>query len=159
LSKGFNNLQCIQGMLQNIDGSVCVCGYRPTRVLHCSCLIDFAVSVAISEHSPGPSSSWRDVEHEELLHSQSTLPGAVGPRRPSPFLHPNASRSPLSQNLGQKSPEKQLSCDVLLKLARYISADTFGPGLAWNLFRLYNCDRDAKLPKMYFSPLKMRGTS
>lgn len=142
-------------MLQNIDGSVCVCGYRPTRVLHCSCLIGFAVSVAISEHSPGPSSSWRDVEHEELLHSQSTLPGAVGPRRPSPFLHPNASRSPLSQNLGQKSPEKQLSCDVLLKLARYISADTFGPGLAWNLFRLYNCDRDAKLPKMYFSPLKM----
>lgn len=118
----------------------------------------FAVFMTISEHSPGPSSSWWDVEHEELLHGQSILPGTVEPHRPSPFLHPNTSRSSLSQNLDQKSQEKQLSCDVLLKLSRYISVDIFGPGLAWNLFRLYNCDRDAKLPKipnMYVSPLKM----
>ncbi|XP_021263461.1 uncharacterized protein LOC110403968 isoform X2 [Numida meleagris] len=107
------------------------------------------------EHSPSPGSSWWDVEHEGLLHSQSTLPGAVGPSRPSPLLHPNAGRSSLSQNLGQKSQEKQLSCDVLLKLSRYILMDTFRPGLAWNLFRLYNCDREAKLPKMHVGPLKM----
>ncbi|OXB79415.1 UNVERIFIED_CONTAM: hypothetical protein H355_007624, partial [Colinus virginianus] len=37
----------------------------------------------------------------------------------------------------------------------YILMDTFGPGLAWNLFRLYNCDREARLPKMHVSPIKM----
>lgn len=100
------------------------------------------------------------MDYEGLLHSKKTLPGTVGWYKPpslfrSHSLLSHQGRSLLSQNLGQKPQEKQLSCDVLLKLSRYILMDTFGPSLAWNLFRFYNCDREANLPKIHIGPFKV----
>ncbi|KAM9270481.1 cell surface hyaluronidase CEMIP2-like [Cariama cristata] len=101
------------------------------------------------------------MDYERLLHSKKTLPGTVGSYKPSSLFRSSSllgrqgRRSLLSQNLGQKPQEKQLSCDMLLKLSRYILMDTFGPSLAWNLFRFYNCDREVNLPKTRISPLKV----
>lgn len=101
------------------------------------------------------------MDYEGLLHSKKALPGTVGSYKPSsplrsgPPLTRQGRRRLLSQNLGQKPPEKQLSCDVLLKLSRHVLMDTFGPSLAWNLFRFYNCDREVNLPKIRVSPLKV----
>ncbi|XP_068551382.1 inactive cell surface hyaluronidase CEMIP2-like isoform X1 [Anas acuta] len=112
-------------------------------------------------HSLNPNSSWWDMEYKGLLHSKKTLPGTVGSHKLSSLLRSSSalghkdSRSLLSQNLGQKSQEKQLSCDMLLKLSRYILMDAFGPSLAWNLFRFYHCDREVNLPKIHVSPLKL----
>ncbi|XP_075287419.1 uncharacterized protein LOC142362535 [Opisthocomus hoazin] len=111
------------------------------------------------ERSLNPNSSLWDMDYEGLLHSKKPLPGTVGSYKPSslfrssPLLSHQGKRSLLSQNLGQKPQEKQLSCDTLLKLSRYILMDTFGPGLAWNLFRFYNCDREVNLPKIRIGPL------
>lgn len=115
----------------------------------------------ISEHSLNPNSSLWDTDYERLLHSKKTLPGTVGSYKPSsPFrssslLSHQGRKSLLSQNLGQKPQEKQLPCDMLLKLSRYVLMDAFEPSLAWNLFRLYNCDREVNLPKIPISPLKV----
>ena len=101
------------------------------------------------------------MDYERLLHSKKTLPGTVSSYKPSSLFRSGSllchqgRRSLLSQNLGQKPQEKQLSCDMLLKLSRYILMDTFGPSLAWNLFRFYNCDREVHLPKIRISPLKV----
>ncbi|XP_053933087.1 cell surface hyaluronidase-like isoform X4 [Cuculus canorus] len=113
------------------------------------------------EHSLNSSSSLWDMDYEGLLHSEKMLPGTVGSYkasslfRSSPLLSHQGRRGLLSENLGQKPQEKQLSCDMLLKLSRYTLMDTFGPGLAWNLFRFYNCDRELNLPKIHISPLKV----
>lgn len=115
----------------------------------------------ISEHSLNPKSSLWDMDYERLLHSKKTLPGAVGSYKPSSLFRSSSllshqgRKSPLSQNLGQKPQEKQLPCDMLLKLSRYVLMDTFEPSLAWNLFRFYNCDRGVNLPKIPISPLKV----
>ncbi|KAM6308576.1 cell surface hyaluronidase CEMIP2-like [Aegotheles albertisi] len=101
------------------------------------------------------------MNYEGLLHSKKTLPGTVGSYKPSSLFRSSSllshqgRKSLLNQNLGQKPQEKQLSCDVLLKLSRYILMDTFGPSLAWNLFRFYNCDQEANLPKIHIGPLKV----
>lgn len=101
------------------------------------------------------------MEYKGLLHSKKTLPGTVGSHKLSSLLRSRSplghkdSRGLLGQNLGQKSQEKPLSCDMLLKLSRYILMDTFGPSLAWNLFRFYHCDREVNLPKIHVSPLKL----
>ncbi|XP_076204779.1 uncharacterized protein LOC143165211 [Aptenodytes patagonicus] len=116
---------------------------------------------AQAEHSLNPNSSLWDMDYEGLLHSKKTLPGTVGSYKPSSLfrsrslLSHQGRRSLLSQNLGQKPQEKRLSCDMLLKLSRYILMDTFGPSLAWNLFRFYNCDREVNLPKIRIGPLKV----
>lgn len=115
----------------------------------------------ISERSLNPNSSLWDPDYEGLLHSQKTLPGTVGSYKASSLLGSSSllghqgRRSLPSQNLGQKPQEKQLSCDMLLKLSRYILMDTFGPSLAWNLFRFYNCGREVNLPKIHNSRLKV----
>ncbi|KAM9637933.1 cell surface hyaluronidase CEMIP2-like isoform 2-T2 [Morphnus guianensis] len=115
----------------------------------------------ISEHSLNPNSSLWDMDYERLLHSKKTLPGIVGSYKPSSLFRSSSllshqgRKSLLSQNLGQTPQEKQLSCDMLLKLSRYVLMDTFEPSLAWNLFRLYNCDREVNLPKIPISPLKV----
>lgn len=101
------------------------------------------------------------MDYERLVHSKKALPGTVGSYKPSSLfgssslLSHQGRRSLLSQNLGQKPQEKQLSCDMLLKLSRYILMDTFGSSLAWNLFRFYNCDQEVNLPKIHTSPLKV----
>lgn len=113
----------------------------------------FTVFTLISEHSLSSNSSLWELDYEGLLHSKKTFP-ETSPFRSSSLLSHQA-RSWLSQNMGQKPQEKQLSCDMLLKLSRYILMDTFGPSLAWNLFRFYNCDREINLPKIHISPLKV----
>ncbi|XP_009468526.1 PREDICTED: transmembrane protein 2-like [Nipponia nippon] len=101
------------------------------------------------------------MDYEGPLHSKKALPGTVGSYKPSSLFRSSSllshqgRRSLLSQNLGQKPQEKQLSCDMLLKLSRYILMDTFGPSLAWNLFRFYNCDQEVNLPQIHISPLKV----
>ncbi|KAM4661444.1 cell surface hyaluronidase CEMIP2-like [Amazona ochrocephala] len=97
------------------------------------------------------------MDHERLFHSKKTLPETVGSSSPlrSRSLLSHEGRKSLTQNLGQKPQEKQLSCDMLLKLSRYILKDTFGSSLAWNLFRFYNCDREVNLPKIHIGPLKV----
>lgn len=114
----------------------------------------FTVFTLISEHSLSSNSSLWELDYEGLLHSKKTFPG-TSPFRSSSLLSHQARRSWLSQNMGQKPQEKQLSCDMLLKLSRYILMDTFGPSLAWNLFRFYNCDQEINLPKIHISPLKV----
>lgn len=111
----------------------------------------------IPEHSLNPNSSLWDMDHERLFHSKKTLPETVGSSSPlrSQFLLSHEERKSLTQNLGQKPQEKQLSCDMLLKLSRYVLKDTFGSSLAWNLFRFYNCDREVNLPKIRIGPLKV----
>ncbi|KAM6301555.1 cell surface hyaluronidase CEMIP2-like [Podargus strigoides] len=100
------------------------------------------------------------MDYERLLQSKRTLPGTMGLYKPSSLsrsssLLSHQGRRLLSQNLGQKPQEKQLSCDMLLKLSRYILMDALGPSLAWNLFRFYNCDQEVNLPKIHISPLKV----
>ncbi|XP_009884454.1 PREDICTED: transmembrane protein 2-like [Charadrius vociferus] len=101
------------------------------------------------------------MDYEGLLHSKKALPGTVGSYKPSsllrsgPLLSHQGRRRLLSQNLGQKPPEKQLPCDMLLKLSRYVLMDTFGPSLAWNLFRFYNSAQEVNLPKIHMGPLKV----
>ncbi|CAM9419115.1 unnamed protein product [Bubo scandiacus] len=120
-----------------------------------------AQATNLQKHSLNANSSLWDMDYERLLHSKKTLPRTVGLYKPSSLfrslslLSHQGRRSLLSQNLGQKPQEKQLSCDMLLKLSRYILMDTFGPSLAWNLFRFYNCDREVNLPKIHVSPLKV----
>ncbi|XP_040456112.1 uncharacterized protein LOC121091032 [Falco naumanni] len=114
------------------------------------------------KHSLNPNSSLWDADYERLLlHSKKSLSGTMGSYKPSSLFRSSSllghqgRRSLLSQNLSQKPQEKQLSCDMLLTLSRYILVDTFGPSLAWNLFRFYNCDREVNLPKIPLSPLKV----
>ncbi|KAM6125441.1 cell surface hyaluronidase CEMIP2-like [Phoenicopterus ruber ruber] len=120
-----------------------------------------AQATSVNKHSLNPNSSLWDLDYEGLLHSKKTLPGTVGLYKPSGLFRSNSllshqgRRRLLSPNLGQKPQEKQLSCDMLLKLSRYILMDAFGPSLAWNLFRFYNCDREVNLPKIRISPLKV----
>ncbi|XP_074455970.1 cell surface hyaluronidase CEMIP2-like isoform X2 [Larus michahellis] len=120
-----------------------------------------AQATSVNKRSLNPNSSLWDPDYEGLLHSQKTLPGTVGSYKASSLLGSSSllghqgRRSLPSQNLGQKPQEKQLSCDMLLKLSRYILMDTFGPSLAWNLFRFYNCGREVNLPKIHNSRLKV----
>ncbi|XP_064373332.1 inactive cell surface hyaluronidase CEMIP2-like isoform X2 [Dromaius novaehollandiae] len=101
------------------------------------------------------------MDYEGLFPSTKSLPGTAGSYQPSGLLRGDSlvrrkeRRSLLSPNLSQNSQGKQLSCDMLLKLSRYVLMDTFGPGLAWNLFRFYNCDREVNPPKIRISPLKV----
>ncbi|XP_050165695.1 uncharacterized protein LOC126636949 [Myiozetetes cayanensis] len=118
---------------------------------------------ATSGHERGlnPNSSLWDTDYKRLLHSKKTLCGTVASYKPSSsfrsssLLSYHGRRSLLSQNLDQKPQEKQLSCDMLLKLSRYILMDIFSPSLAWNLFRFCNCDREVNLPKIRISPSKV----
>lgn len=139
----------------------CALRKRTLGILCCWCLIGSPVFTIISEHALNANSSLWDMDYKKLVHSKKALPGTVGSYKPSSLFRSSSllshqgRRSLLSQNLGQKPQEKQLSCDMLLKLSRYILMDTFGPGLAWNLFRFYNCDREVNLPKIHISLLKV----
>ncbi|OPJ70480.1 transmembrane protein 2-like [Patagioenas fasciata monilis] len=113
-----------------------------------------AQATSVNKHSLSSNSSLWELDYEGLLHSEKTFPG-TSLFRSSSLLSHQARKSWLSQNMGQKPQEKQLSCDMLLKLSRYILMDTFGPSLAWNLFRFYNCDQEINLPKIHISPLKV----
>ncbi|XP_065544871.1 inactive cell surface hyaluronidase CEMIP2-like isoform X6 [Lathamus discolor] len=117
----------------------------------------FTVFTIIPENSLNPNTSLWDMDHERLFHSKKTLPETVGSSSPlrSRSLLGHEGRKSLTQNLGQKPQEKQLSCDMLLKLSRYILKDTFGSSLAWNLFRFYNCDQEVNLPKIRIGTLKV----
>ncbi|XP_062439292.1 inactive cell surface hyaluronidase CEMIP2-like [Rhea pennata] len=115
----------------------------------------------ISENSLNPNNFLWDMDYEGLFHSTKSLAGTAGSYQPSSLFRSNSlvrhreRRSLLSQNLSQKSQGKQLSCDMLLKLSRYVLMDTFGPSLAWNLYRFYNCDREVNQPKIRIGPLKV----
>ncbi|XP_032556342.1 uncharacterized protein LOC116792946 [Chiroxiphia lanceolata] len=113
------------------------------------------------EHGLNPNSSLWDMDYRRLLHSKKTLSGTMVSYKPSSYFRSSSllsyhgRRSLLSQNLNQKPQEKQLSCDMLLKLSRYILMDIFRPSLAWNLFRFHNCDQEVNLPKIHISLLKV----
>lgn len=116
----------------------------------------------ISEPSLNPNTSLWDMDYEGLFHSKTILPGTTGSYKLSSLFrnnffvsHEERRRLVTNPNLTQKLKREQISCDVLLKLSRYVLMDAFGPGLAWNIFRFCDCDEEINPPKIHIDPLQL----
>ncbi|XP_059570591.1 cell surface hyaluronidase isoform X3 [Alligator mississippiensis] len=102
------------------------------------------------------------MDYEGLFHSKTILPGTTGSYKLSSLFrnnffvsHEERRRLVTNPNLTQKLKREQISCDVLLKLSRYVLMDAFGPGLAWNIFRFCDCDEEINPPKIHIDPLQL----
>ncbi|XP_053897283.1 uncharacterized protein LOC128844027 [Malaclemys terrapin pileata] len=119
-------------------------------------------ATSLNKNSLNPNSSLWDMDFEGLFHSKKILPGTPGSYKLSSLLRSNAlvsheerRRLVTNQNLTQKSKEEQLSCDMLLKIYKYVFMDAFGPKLAGSIFHFHNCDKEVNPPKIQINPLKL----
>ncbi|CAM5145498.1 unnamed protein product [Eretmochelys imbricata] len=119
-------------------------------------------ATSLNKNSLNPNCSLWDMDYEGLFHSKKILPGTPGSYKLSSLLRSNAlvsheerRRLVTNRNLTQKSKEEQVSCDMLLKLYRYVFMDAFGRKHAWRIFRFHNCDKEVNPPKIQINPLKL----